>query len=245
MYQKSLYHLLEENHSYASVLHWCGIDAFEYLDATLEDVCLIKNINQHNVVNEMNRSVGQTQYSFSDLKRLSPAEMCTYLKQTHHHYSQRMLPVIEHHIQQAAILYHSEYPQLLLLDKIFNTFKQDFLKHIQYENEVVFTYITKLEKFTVAFNNSLWLQLKDFSISDFILKHYHDDDEMFNIRKLLHNYQSNPSDHLAYKVLMFELKSFESDLKAHSLIEEDLLIPRAIKMEEKLFQKAQGLVKLN
>jgi regulator of cell morphogenesis and NO signaling len=245
MIDKSLYELLEENHSYASVLHWCGIDAFDYLEETLEDVCRIKNINMHNVQEALLKLNNNKEYSFSRLQRMSPAEMCSHLKETHHHYSQRMLPVIEHHIQQTALAHHKHYPQLLLLDKIFGTFKQDFLRHIRYENEVVFPYIKKLEKFTVAFNNALWIELKDFSMGDFILKHHHDDDDMHNIRKLLNNYEVSKDDHLAFKVLMHELKSFESDLKAHSLIEEDMLIPRAIRLEEKLTQKANELIRLN
>jgi regulator of cell morphogenesis and NO signaling len=89
------------------------------------------------------------------------------------------------------------------------------------------------------------VELKAFSMGDFIMKHHHDDDDMHNIRKLLNNYEVTQDDQLAYKVLMHELKSFESDLKAHSLIEEDMLIPRAIKMEEKLTIKANELKRLN
>ncbi len=245
MIEKSLYELLEENHSFASVLHWCGIDAFDYLDETLGDVCRIKNISTDNVKEALLKANNQSTPSFARLQRMSPAEMCNYLQQTHHHYSQRMLPVIEHHIQQTAIQFNHLYPQLLLLDKIFGTFKSDFLNHIRYENDVVFVYIKKLEKFTISFNNSLWLRLKDFSMSDFIIKHHGDDDDMFNIRKLLNNYEVHKNDLLAYKVLMHELKSFESDLKAHSLIEEDMLIPRALKLEEKLTSKATELIRLN
>jgi regulator of cell morphogenesis and NO signaling len=245
MLDKSLYELLEQNHAYASVLHWCGIDAFDYLDETLGDVCRIKNISTYNVAKALSELESTGTYSFAKLQRMSPAEMCNYLMQTHHHYSQRMLPVIEHHIQQTAIHHHHQYPQLLLLAKIFDTFKQDFLAHIQYENQVVFAYIKKLEKFTIKFSNVLWLELKDFLMGDFIMKHHQDDDDMFTIRKLLNNYEVSKEDHLAYKVLMHELKSFESDLKAHSLIEEDMLIPRAIKLEEKLTQRAHELIRLN
>ncbi|MCU0442319.1 MAG: hemerythrin domain-containing protein [Bacteroidia bacterium] len=245
MIEKSLFELLEQNHSYASILHWCGIDAFDYLDETLEDVCKIKNINTRVVAQALVKSSENSGYSYAQLNRLSPSELCNYLQHTHHHYSQRMLPVIEHHIQQTGLLQHQQYPQLLLLIKIFETFKADFLTHIAYENRVVFPYIKKLEKHTVNFKNSLWIDLKDFSIADFILKHHSDDDDMHNIRTLLNNYEVHASDKLAYKVLMHELKSFESDLKAHSLIEEDLLIPRAIKLEERLTQRAKDLIRLN
>lgn len=245
MVDKSLYELLEENHAYASVLHWCGIDAFDYLQETLGDVCRIKNINTKNVEEALAQLNNKSDMPFARLQRMSPAELCNYLMKTHHHYSQRMLPVIEHHIQQTALIHHKQYPQLLLLDKLFATFKSEFLSHIRYENEVVFNYIKKLEKFTIRFSNAVLVELKDFSLGDFILKHHHDDDDMHNIRKLLSNYEVQADDHLAYKVLMHELKSFESDLIAHSLIEEDILIPRAVKLEERLQVRVQDLIRLN
>lgn len=197
MLEKSIYELLEENHAYASALHWCGIDAFDYLQETLGDVCRIKNLNLVNVADALAKADTQSNISFARLQRMSPAEMCTYLMETHHHYSQRMLPVIEHHIEQTAIMHHQQYPELRLLAKIFETFKKDFVAHIQYENQVVFPYIKKLEKFTVNFNNGFLLSIKNFSMGDFIMKHHHDDDEMHNIRKLLDNYQTTDSDHLA------------------------------------------------
>lgn len=240
MFDKNIQQLIEENHEYASILHWCGIDAFDYLDATLEEVCRIKNLDSKSVKEQL--SLGFKQRSINNF---SPASLCNHLQHTHHHYAQKMLPVIEHHIKSTAISSNEQYPQLLLLANIFDTFKKDFLTHIEYENNKVFPYIKKLEKYTVSFNNNVLLDLKDFSIDMFILKHHHDDDEMYNIRKLLKNYIYSENDALAYKVLMTELKSFENDLKEHSHIEEEILVPAARKLEEALNRKVVMLINLN
>jgi regulator of cell morphogenesis and NO signaling len=240
MFTKNIQQLLEENHQYASILHWCGIDAFDYLDATLEEVCRIKNLDSANVKEQL--IAGYKQRSFNNL---SPVSLCNHLQHTHHHYAQKMLPVIEHHIKSTAISSNEQYPQLLLLANMFTTFKKDFLTHIEYENNKVFPYIKKLEKYTVSFTNNVLLSLKDFSIDMFILKHHHDDDEMYNIRKLLKNYVYSETDTLPYKVLMTELRSFEQDLKEHSRIEEEILVPAAKKLEEALTRKVMMLVNLN
>ncbi len=114
-----------------------------------------------------------------------------------------------------------------------------------HSGSTLFPYIKKLEHYTIDFNNSMLVQVKDFSIKDFIMKHHHDDDEMRNIRVLLKNYATDKRDALAYKVLMDELKSFEIDLKGHSQIEEEILVPMAYRMEQKLYKKLDDLVKLN
>lgn len=245
MLNKNISELLEHNHQYASVMHWHGIDAFSYLNFTLDEVCRIKNIDTRNIQIELLKQETPAGISFEKLKHYSPASLCNYLLSHHHHYAQRMLPVIEHHISQTMMRLGDSYPQLQLLANIFETFKCDFLKHISYENEKVFPYIKKLEKFTIGFNNGMLLRLKDFSMQDFILKHHHDDDEMRSIRVLLKNYRCEERDALPYKVLMNELQTFERDLKEHSRIEEEILVPNACRMEQKLFKRAEDLVKLN
>lgn len=246
MLHKNIGELLEHNHGYASVMHWHGIDAFSYLQFTLDEVCKLKNIDGKSIEMALLKQEFKTDNpDLEKLKHYAPSSLCTYLLNNHHNYAQRMLPVIEHHIHQAQIQLSDNYPQLHLLANIFNTFKTDFLKHIAYENEKVFPYIKKLEHYTIDFNNSMLVQVKDFSIKDFIMKHHHDDDEMHNIRILLKNYAIDDRDPLAYKVLMNELKTFEADLKEHSRIEEEILVPMAYRMEQKLYKKIDDLVKLN
>lgn len=242
---KNIGELLEENHAYASILHWHGIDAFDYLPYTLGEVCRIKNIDTGSIAHEMRKQGDHAGKTFEQLKKMSPVTLCNYLVQKHHHYAQRMLPVIEHHIKQTGITHHGQYPQLLLLANIFDTFKSDFLRHINYENTKVFPYVKKLERYTVAFENMVLLEMKDFTMEEFILKHHHDDDEMHNIRLLLKGYRYEPNDALAYKVLMNELKTFEADLQEHSRIEEDILQPVAERMEKKLKEKVNELTRLN
>lgn len=246
MLDKNIGELLAENHAYASVMHWHGIDAFAYLGFTLDEVCKLKNIDAGAIQVELLKQEHKLSLpGLEKLKHYAPSRLCNYLLNNHHNYAQRMLPVIEHHIQQTQLQLSDNYPQLHLLANIFATFKADFLKHIAYENEKVFPYIKKLEHYTVDFNNAVLVQIKDFSIRDFILKHHHDDDEMRNIRALLKNYAIEARDALPYKVLMNELKTFEQDLREHSTIEEEVLVPMAYRMEQKLYRKVDDLVKLN
>lgn len=245
MLELNIGELLEKNHAYASVMHWHGIDAFSFLNFTLGEICRLKNIDENALRLEMLKREDKQETNHLLLRGYSPGRLCNYLISNHHNYAQRLLPVIEHHIQQTQLQLHQAYPQLHLLANIFTTFKEDFLKHIAYENNKVFPYIKKLEDLSIGFNNKFWLVLKDFSMEDFIQKHHHDDDEMHNIRKLLKNYKVDENDSIAYKVLMNELLAFENDLKEHSLIEEEILVPMALRMEQKLFKKANDLVRLN
>ncbi|MCU0423300.1 MAG: hemerythrin domain-containing protein [Bacteroidia bacterium] len=245
MLDKNISELLESNHAYATVMHWHGIDAFSYLNYTLDEVCKLKNINIKLIELELTELSYRPKTVLEKLKRYAPSDLCNFLLKHHHNYAQRILPVIEHHIEQTRVALHDSYPQLHLLSHIFEEFKGDFLRHIAYENEKVFPYIKLLEKHTVSFHHSWLIKAKDFSIEDFIIKHHHDDDEMHHIKKLLNHYRFDERDALPYKVLMLELKSFENELKEHSLIEEEILIPTAIRMEKKIRARLASLTKTN
>lgn len=236
--------LIEQNYTFAAILHQFGIDFLDHLNKTLSEACKIEQVNIDKISYHIQLKSSETGHA-RDYSRMSLGGLTAYLKNTHHLYAQVMLPIIQHHIDRMACNCHRDYPQLLLLNNIFGIFKKDFLRHITYENNVVFPYINKLEVYTMNFHNNILLDLKENSIENFIMKHTHDDDEMLTIRKLTHNYKVEPEDTLPYKVLMAELRDFEADLKQHSRIEENVLLPKAEKVEKVIFNKIQDLIKTN
>ena len=243
--KKYVSELLQENHRYAAVMFQYGIDFFDHLDQTLDEACKIKQVSIDKIYDQLARTEVLFRHIEADFKYHSPGRLCTYLQKSHHNYSQVMLPIIQHHIERIAKQYGKEYPHLHLLRNIFDTFRRDFLVHIRYENTVVFPYIKKLEQHSMLFKHNFLLQVKEFSLDMFILKHAHDDDDMLMIRNLTNQFKAEADDHIAYRILMKELEDFEQDLKLHSLIEEKILIPKAQKFEQALKKKVQEMVRMN
>lgn len=243
--QKVVSQLLEEDYRYAAVLHQLGIDFFDYLHHTLADVCRITRIEPVRIYDQLAiSSYGETELN-RDFTYYSPGRLVNHLQKSHHNYAQVMLPIIQHHIERCAEQLGKEYPHLLLLGNIFDSFRKDFLSHIHYENTVVFPYVKKLERNSIQFSNEFLLQIKNFSLDHFIMKHAHDDDDMLVLRKLTHNFKSDHTDHIAYRILMHELKDFEQDLQVHSLLEEQVLMPKVQKLEKALMERVKQLVKSN
>ena len=243
--KKYVSELLQEDHRYAAVMYQYGIDFFDHLDQTLDEACRLKKVSVEKIYDQLARIGVLFERVEEDFKNYSPGRLCHYLQQSHHNYSQVMLPIIQHHIERIASQYGKDYPHLHLLNNIFDTFRKDFLVHIKYENEVVFPYIKKLERHTMHFTHEFLMQIKEFSLEMFILKHAHDDDDMLMIRSLTGQFKTDADDHIAYRILMKELEEFEQDLKLHSLIEEKILIPKALKFEQALGKKVQELIRLN
>ena len=242
---KNVGELLEENHRYAAVLHQHGIDFFDHLDQTLAEACRSNQVSLQKVHDHLTRVDLQVESLEKDFRHYSPGRLATHLQKSHHNYAQVMLPIIQHHIERTAAKHNREYPHLHLINNVFEAFCRDFLEHIHYENRVVFPYIKKLERHAVFFRHTFLLDVKDFSLDQFILKHAHDDDDMLLLRKLTHQYRTDADDHIAYKILMRELRDFEADLHQHSLIEEKILIPKVQVLEKNLHRRLGEAVKAN
>jgi len=244
-HKKVVSQLLEEDYRYAAVLHQFGIDFFDYLNHTLAEACRISKVEPVRIQDQLEENSLWAAELSKDYRYYAPGRLVTHLQKSHHNYAQVMLPIIQHHIERSAQQLGKEYPHLHLLNNIFDSFRKDFLAHIHYENTVVFPYIKKLERNSMSFSNNFLLEVKSFSLDHFIMKHAHDDDDMLVLRKLTHNFKSDSGDHIAYRILMRELHDFEQDLQVHSLVEEQVLLPKVQKLEKALMNKVKELLKSN
>jgi regulator of cell morphogenesis and NO signaling len=83
------------------------------------------------------------------------------------------------------------------------------------------------------------------SIRDYALKHSADDDEMQGIRKLTNNYTVHDQNDLHLKVIYHELKSFEKDLQIHAGIENEILFPKALALENEVSMMFKSRISQN
>ena len=76
-------------------------------------------------------------------------------------------------------------------------------------------------------------------------EHRKEDSEMSGIRGLTKNYSIRNIDNLHLKVIFQELKEFDKELDLHSDIENKILFPRALKLQDKVFDEIRNISFLN
>ena len=79
----------------------------------------------------------------------------------------------------------------------------------------------------------------------FAMDHEAHDDEMNGIRKITRDYAVGPNCPLHVKVLYNELKEFEKSLITHARIENEILFPKAMELENKVRKALSEKVKFN
>ena len=71
------------------------------------------------------------------------------------------------------------------------------------------------------------------------------EDELKDIRETMRLYQPPATNESLYRILLTQLETFEQDLHVHARIEEEVLIPKALKLESELQSRIQEVGPMN
>jgi regulator of cell morphogenesis and NO signaling len=133
------------------------------------------------------------------------------------------------------------------LKVLFPLFVEDFIHHIHDEEDTLFKYVLTLQRASLGDYQwgGLYYQMKKYQMSFFALDHHSHDDEMRGIREFTRDYElgENPSLHL--QVLFSELEALEEDLKIHAQIEDELLMPKGLRLESLVKEMIKQHAKYN
>jgi regulator of cell morphogenesis and NO signaling len=169
-----------------------------------------------------------------------------YLKRKHYYFVRQELPFLANII--SGIEPESEYSPLMAdLRIMFPLFVEDFIHHIHEEESRLFSRIELLkdvEEGNYSLLDALTILEKD-PVHLLADEHEVHDDEMEGIRKLTSDYTLPENAPLTMKVLYHELQNFESELKIHAQIEDELLFPKAIQLEREALRKIRNKIRTN
>jgi len=229
--------LIAENYVHAYVLFYFGIKFFEYSTYTLEQVCIQKGLRLEQVVKELE---SPTHVQEADLPLMSyPLDLIIeYLKHAHFIFIKHKLPYMASLVEgfQAQ---HADYIAVERdLKVVFPLFVEDFIHHIYQEEDTLFSHIRLLERASKGKYNParLFYMLEKSSLQKFANEHEAHDDEMKGIRKIAKDYIVDGNTPLHVKVIYNELKDFEKSLVVHARIENEILFPKAMTLENKVKQ---------
>ncbi|GCC50703.1 iron-sulfur cluster repair di-iron protein [Chryseotalea sanaruensis] len=227
--------LVEENHVHAYVLFYFGIKFYEFSELTLEQVCLQKGLRVEQVLREL-ESPSLLQETDLPLTSYPIDLIIEYLKHAHFIFIKHKLPYMAGLVQG----FNAQHDDYLSVERdlkvVFPLFVEDFIHHIYEEEDNLFSYIRSLERAVKGNYNPtrLFYLLERSSLHKFAAEHEAHDDEMEGIRSITRDYKMSSDTPLHIKVLYNELKEFEKSLIIHARIENEILFPKAMALENKV-----------
>lgn len=246
--QHHLSEILDKEPLVGSFLYDRGINFMNYPDRRLDDVCRMHNLPSSRILCEMqNWPALRNRPSLEELSQLPLDVLLAFLQNSHQRFLWRRLPYMQEIVENLNEKdFH--YPGLISDIKfIFPIFAEDFIHHIHDEEDQLFRYIADLyrEFKNPANPGKLYFRSSGIALHELALQHSCEDDEMKGIRELTKNYALPANATLILKVIFAELKSFEEELRRHARIENELLFPKAIRLEKSLKSRMRTISKLN
>ena len=237
--------IVDENYVHASVLYYFGIEFYNYTEDTLDQVCLKKGLNSDLVIKELEKvTICNNEVELAAF----PVDLIIeYLKHSHFIFIKRKLPYIAKLIESFEPqhkLYNSIAKDLKL---VFPLFVEDFIHHVYMEEDTLFSYIQQLAQCSEDRKgfSKLYYQMEKHSLQKYAMEHEEHDDEMRGIRKITNNYTCDSSDPLHIRVVYAELQAFEKELITHARVENEILFPKALVLEQEIKHKISSKINLN
>lgn len=163
-------------------------------------------------------------------------ELYEYIVRTHHTYVKSAIPLITLHIEKVINAHAKKYPFLLEVQHVFGLVANEMNGHMMKEENILFPlikYLVDTQKFNEKPKTGGFGTIKN-PIRQMEAEHVSAGGATEKLRELTDDYQLPEDACATFQVLYKELNEFEIDLHKHVHLENNILFPKAIKLEEKL-----------
>ncbi len=220
--------LICDNYSLLMVMSRFGL-SLGFGDKTVKDVCEAQHVDCQtflavaNFISEEQLSYNESEEAFS-----IPALM-DYLKRAHTYFLDFNLPAIRRKLIEAIDCSGSDDVAFLIL-KFFDEYAKEVRRHMEYENEAVFTYVDGL----------LGGKLSDrYSIATFASKHNQIDAKLKELKNIIIKYYPEKENNNLLNAVLFDIFNCEQDLASHCQVEDYMFVPAVAQMERRLRNEQQ------
>jgi regulator of cell morphogenesis and NO signaling len=232
---KKIGELVADDYRKATVFKKYGLDFCCGGGKTIEEACKNKNIDVASLLKDLELLDAENKKESTDFNSMSLTDLADYIEQVHHKYVFENLQSIQEFSDKVAKVHGAHNPETIEINKLYTETAQELAAHMRKEELILFPYIKKLER---ALFNDESIEAPFGTVRNPIAMMEHEHDSAGNnfkkIAQLSNNYTPPEYACNTYRVLYAKLKEFEEDLHKHVHLENNILFPKAVKLEEKL-----------
>ena len=202
---------------------------------TIDEACENKNLN--------------TQQIYSDIEALSSNEggsidfnswpldlLVDYVEKTHHRYVEEKTPILQAFLDKLCKVHGAGHPKLFEVKALFDGSAHDLSAHMKKEELILFPFIKQMVKTKIAGEALATPAFGTVENPVNMMKHEHtaEGERLRSIAALTNEYTPPADGCNTFRVTYAMLEDFENDLHMHIHLENNILFPKAIDLEQEL-----------
>ncbi|MBN1986851.1 MAG: hemerythrin domain-containing protein [Prolixibacteraceae bacterium] len=217
--------LVRANYHLLPVISRFGI-RLGFKDKTIENICEENKINTDFFLAIVNTFHNENYFPEEQFLQFSPLLLVQYLRKTHRYYIEYELPKMDNLLGQLKKSCSSGCKELEVIDAFYKRYKTELLNHINDEETRVFPYVLELV------NNPRSVD-PNFSILEYEKEHSNVEVQINDLKNLIIKYMDPVYDENICNEFLITLFRFEIDINDHARIEDTILVPLVVSIEDK------------
>ena len=215
--------LICDNYSLLMVMSRFGL-SLGFGDKTVRDVCEAQGVDCNTFLAVAN-FISEDQYTYSeDDTDFSLTSLMDYLKRAHTYFLDFNLPAIRRKLIE-ALDYAGGADLSYLIMRFYDEYAKEVRRHMEYENEAVFTYVQGLMQGRLD---------EHYDIATFASKHNQIDAKLKELKNIIIKYYPAGQCNNLLNAVLFDIFNCEQDLASHCQVEDYLFVPAVAAVERRL-----------
>lgn len=199
----------------------------------LSEACAASSVDVDAVITALEAAAADPVLSTEDWPQKSMEALVNHIIATHHAYVKRELPRLAVLAQKVVNRHGETRAELVELQSVLATLDADLTQHLAKEEAILFPYIIQLERSNAEGTSRPESCFSTVASPVAMMTAEHDAAGLLlaEIRRLSENFTTPEGACPTYHAYYDGLKEFELDLHQHIHLENNILFPRAIQME--------------
>lgn len=213
-----------------------GIDYCCGGNRTLGEACAEANISVEDALARLEKSLAEAPAGAGDLWQNQPLSgLIAHITSTHHVFVREECPRIQALAAKVVGVHGKNHPELLQVQSIFSALAEELRVHLMKEEQILFPYVLLMEENSLAGEPAPPAMFGTVMNPVRMMMQEHDaaGDALRSLRAVTRNYSLPDDACISYRTLYDALQGFEADLHQHIHLENNILFPRAVAMQDK------------
>jgi len=232
--QKQIGEYVADDFRTAAVFSKYKIDFCCNGNRTIDEACEKKGIDSNTLVDELETVLNSKTDQSIDYKSWPLDLLAEYIEKKHHRYVEEKIPVLRQFLDKLCRVHGANHPELFKVNELFTASAGELTAHMKKEELILFPFVKRMVKAKIDNQAIQSPQFRTVENPIAMMMHEHNNEgERFReIAKLTNDYNPPVDACNTYKVTYAMLDEFEKDLHLHIHLENNILFPEAVKLEQ-------------